>query len=87
MMKKPRIIITVLLPKPAKAWSGVSSPVATIASMTPRATTSAAMRSHENSATAATRMARQVMICGVMRNVLPRAAACAACPRLNGGRR
>ena len=59
-------MITVSLEKPANASRGASRPVIAHASMTPRATTSAAMRSQANSTTAAATMARQVAISGVM---------------------
>jgi hypothetical protein len=58
--------MTVSLLKPAKALSGGSRPVATTASMTPRAMTSAGIRSHANGRMATPSIVRQMAMSGVI---------------------
>ena len=67
MTSRPRIMMTVSLPKPANALSDGNRPVAMMASMTPSAITSAGIRSQANRMIARPRMARQMAMSGVMR--------------------
>jgi hypothetical protein len=66
MMKKPRIIMTVPLPKPANAWSVEIKLRAVTARRTPSATTSAGILSQANRKMAAPNTARHWAICGVI---------------------
>ena len=65
-MSRPRIMMTVSLPKPANACFAGSSPVKASASSRPSAMTSDETRSHQNSASAAASRQRRRRIWGVM---------------------
>jgi len=69
-IKRPRMTITVSLPKPAKARSAGTRPVRISASTVPNATTSVGTNSTENSARAAPRTISSRIIGQVMRSVL-----------------
>lgn len=70
-INRPRIMITVSLPNPSKAFFTGKSPVKTRVSRTPSAVTSADTGSHQNRKTEITTIQRSMAICGVMRTPAP----------------